>query len=93
MRKRTIAFSESIRALVHVDVEDLRAVLHLLAGDLHRLLVALLLDHLAELRAAGDVGAFADIDEQQLRGDDQRFQAGQAGVAGRGCSSGHHQTL
>src|SRR5690606_23230880 len=62
-----------------------RAVLHLLARDFHRLGVALLLDQLAELRAAGDVGALADVDEQQLRGDDQRLQAGQAGMAGGGA--------
>src|SRR5690606_36691427 len=70
------------QALIHVHVEDLRPVLHLLARDFHRLGVALLLDQLAELRAAGDVGALADVDEQQLRGDDQRFKAGQASMAG-----------
>ncbi|CAD0340739.1 hypothetical protein CFBP8129_27570 [Xanthomonas hortorum pv. gardneri] len=69
------------QALVHVDVEDLRAAGNLLACDFYRFFVALFLDQLAELRAAGDVGALADVDEQQIRGDDQRFQAGQAGIA------------
>src|SRR5690606_23801691 len=32
--------------------------------------------------AAGDVGALADVDEQQVRGDEQRLEAGEAGVAG-----------
>jgi len=56
------------QTLVHVDVEDLGTVGHLLARDLDRFLEAAFLDQLAELRAAGDVGAFADVDEQQLRG-------------------------
>ena len=54
------------QALVHVDVEDLRAVRDLLARDLDRLVVAVFLDQLAELRRAGHVGALADIDEQQF---------------------------
>ncbi len=69
-------------ALVHVDVQDLGAVVDLLARHFDGFLVALFLDQLAELGAAGDVGALADVDEQQLRGDDQRLKAGQAGVAG-----------
>src|SRR5690606_33058783 len=63
------------------DVEDLGAIGNLLARDLDRLVVAVLLDQLLEFRAAGDVGAFADVDEQQLGRDDQRLEAGQAGVA------------
>jgi hypothetical protein len=59
------------QALVHVDVEDLRAAGDLLAGHVHRFFVAAFLDQLAELRAAGDVGALADVDEQQVRRDDQ----------------------
>src|SRR3546814_5151152 len=57
-------------ALVHVDVEDLGTVGDLLARDLDRLVEAILLDQLLELRAAGDVGAFADVDEQQLRSEE-----------------------
>src|SRR5690606_4217796 len=56
--------------------------------------VAVFLDQLLELRAAGDVGALADVDEQQVGGDDQRFQPGQAGMrlrahAACSCASGN----
>ena len=54
-------------ALVHVDVEDLRAALDLLARDHDRLVEAVFQDQLLELRAAGDVGALADVDEVGLR--------------------------
>ena len=74
------------QALVHVDIEDLRAAGDLLACNLDGFFVAIFLDQLLELRTAGDVGTLADVDEQQLRGDDQRFQAGQAGVAGHAPS-------
>ncbi len=50
-------------ALVHVDVDDLGAVLDLLAGDIERGLVVALDDQPAEPCRAGDVGAFADGDE------------------------------
>src|SRR5690606_3068924 len=69
------------QALVHVDVEDLGTAGHLLAGDLDRLVEAVVLDQLLEPGAAGDVGALADVDEVQLRRDHQRLEAGQAGVA------------
>ncbi|MNU89870.1 hypothetical protein D3C71_797220 [compost metagenome] len=82
------------QALVHVDVEDLCATGHLLAGHVHGFFVAFFLDQLAELRAAGDVGALADVDEQQVRRDDQRFQTRQAGVADFSIRFvAHHQTL
>src|SRR5690606_33309911 len=55
-------------ALVHVDVDDLGAVFHLLARDGERRLVVLRLDQLAEFRRAGDVGALADIDEDRKIG-------------------------
>jgi len=42
-------------ALVHADVENVRAVLDLLAGDAYRLFILSLLDELRELRRAGDV--------------------------------------
>ena len=69
------------QALVHVDVEDLRAVGDLLARDFDGFVVAIVLDELFELRRTCDVGALADVDEQQFRRDDQRFEAGQARVA------------
>ncbi len=46
-----MAFSESSIALVHVDVDDLRAVLDLLPGDRQRPLVIARQDELGELRA------------------------------------------
>ena len=55
------------QTLVHVDVDDLRAVGDLLARDFDRFVVAVVLDQFLELRRTGDVGAFADIDEQQIR--------------------------
>jgi hypothetical protein len=63
--------------LVHVDVDDLRAVLHLLARDADRLLVLLVQDHPREGLRAGDVGALADVDEQRIVGDGDRLEAGQ----------------
>jgi hypothetical protein len=55
------------QALVHVDVDDLRAVLDLLARDVDaRRVVVAGGDQLAELRRAGDVGALADIDERDV---------------------------
>ena len=53
-------------ALVHVDVDDLRAARHLLARDVQRRRVVAGLDQLAELGGAGDVGALADVDEQAV---------------------------
>ena len=46
-RKRTMAASESSMAFVHVDVDDLRAVLDLLARDLERGFVSRRQDQLA----------------------------------------------
>ena len=71
------------QALVHVDVDHLRAVLDLLAGHRDGFVVAAFQDQFLELRATGDVGALADVDEVGLRGDQQRFQPGQAGMAGQ----------
>ena len=51
------------QALVHVDVDDVGAVLHLLARHGQRGVVIARLDQLAEFGRAGDVGALADIDE------------------------------
>ncbi len=54
------------QAFVHVDVDDLRAVLDLVAGDLQRSGIVAGLDQLAETRGARDVGAFADVDERDV---------------------------
>src|SRR3546814_12680341 len=66
---------------VHVDVEHLGAAFDLLPGNGHRLVVAVLQDQLLELLGAGDVGAFADVDEVAFGRDLQRLQAAEAGLA------------
>ena len=63
--------------LVHVDVNDLRAVLDLLAGNVECGVVVAGLDQPLEHRRTGDVGALADVDEQRVRADVQRLQPGQ----------------
>ena len=65
-------------ALVHVDVDDLGAVLHLLERHRQRPGVVVRGDELAELRGAGDVGALADVDEQRARPDVERLETRQA---------------
>ena len=74
-------------ALVHVDVDHLCAVFHLLAGHVEGGAVVAGQDELGEAARAGDVGALADVDEVRLRGDDQRLQAAEAGV-GRQAGDG-----
>jgi len=64
--------------LVHVDVDDLRAVFHLLACDGQRVVEAAFENHLREGARAGDVGAFADVDEQRLCTDVAGFETGKA---------------
>ena len=63
--------------LVHVDVDDLCAVLHLLAGHRERLLELAVQDQPGEGLGAGDVGALADVDEQGPVVDGHRLEAGQ----------------
>jgi hypothetical protein len=46
---------------VHVDVDDLRAILDLVAGDLDRSGIVARHDQLLELGRAGDIGPLADI--------------------------------
>src|SRR5690606_28260493 len=70
------------QALVHVDVEHLRAALDLLSCDDDRLVIAVVLDQFAELRTASDVGALADVDEVGFGGDRQRFETAETGLAG-----------
>ena len=50
--------------IVHVDVDDLGAVFDLLAGDGQGFVEARFADQAGKGLRAGDVGAFADIDEQ-----------------------------
>ena len=63
LRYSTIAFFEVDQALIHVDVDDLRAVLDLVARHVERSGVVAGRDQLPEFGRAGDVGALADIDE------------------------------
>ena len=55
--------------LVHVDVDDLRAVFDLLARDGERLLELAVEDQTRERFRSGDVGALADVDEQAALAD------------------------
>ena len=52
--------------LVHVDVDDLRAVFHLLTRNGQGLLVLAVQDHAGKGLGASDVGALADVDEGGL---------------------------
>ena len=72
--------------LVDVDVDDVGAVLDLLPGDAHGLLVAVLLDEPGERPRAGDVGPFADDGEAAFRPDLQHLEPGITGPrrGGRG---------
>ena len=65
------------QALVHVHVDDLGAVLDLVAGDGERGRIIAGGDELAETRRAGDVGALADIHERDLRRQRERFEPGE----------------
>jgi hypothetical protein len=65
-------------ALVHVDVDDLRAVLDLRARDVQRRVVVTGEDQLLEARRAGDVAALADVHEQAVAADLEGLEAGQA---------------
>ena len=65
------------QSLVHVDVDDLRAVFDLVARDLQGCGVIARGDQLAEFRRARDVGAFADIHERDSRRQFERFEARQ----------------
>ncbi len=64
--------------LVHVDVDDLRAILDLLAGHRQRLVELAVQDHAREGLGAGHVGALADVDEQRVVVNGERLEAGQA---------------
>ncbi len=64
-------------ALVHVHVDDLRAVLHLLARDGQRRRVVVGLDELAELGRARDVGALAHVHEADVVREIERLEPGE----------------
>ena len=67
-------------AFVHADVDDVGAVLYLLAGDGDGFFEFAFLDELGEFGRAGDVGALADHDED-------------AGLLGEGLRSGEAERL
>ena len=66
--------------LVHVDVDHLRAGHHLLASDVDGGGVIARLDELAELGRSRDVGPLADVDEQRLSADSERFKPGESAL-------------
>ena len=82
-RKRRHRGDRVEHPLVHVDVEDVRAPLDLLARDGERPLVVARRDELRELRRAGDVRPLADDDEVRVGADRERLEAGEAGRAAR----------
>ena len=64
--------------LIHVDIDNLRAAFDLLTGNVQRFAVLLFFDQALKFRRAGDVGTFADVNEQAVVADVQRLQAGEA---------------
>ncbi len=71
------------------DVDDLRAALHLGAGDLRRVLELPRDDELLELLAADDVGALADDDGAHLLAHLQEVHAGERGARRRHLAARH----
>ena len=63
--------------LVHVDVDDLRAIRDLIARDDERARIVAGGDELAELGRAGDIGALADVDERNVARERERLEAGE----------------
>ena len=62
--------------LIHVDIDDLRAILHLVAGDAQRLGIIVPQDEAGKRLRAGDVGSLAHIHEQRIIANAERFQSG-----------------
>ena len=90
------------QALVHVDVDDLRAVLDLVARHLQARGVIARGDQLAEFRRARDVGALADIDEGdrgrqferlEAREPQARFDRGNGARLVRGDGGGNRRDM
>ena len=63
------------QAFVHVDVDDLRAVGHLVARDIERGRIVAGGDQLAEFRRARDIGALAHVHEGNGLGQRKGFEA------------------
>ncbi len=64
--------------LIHVDINNLRAALNLLAGNVQRFAVFLFFDQALELRGAGHVGTFTHVHKQAVIADVQRLKSGQS---------------
>ena len=71
--------------VVHVDVDDLRPVFHLLAGNLQGFFVFLLVNQAEELARAGHVAAFAHVDKVAFGADFQQVEAGEPQGSGLRC--------
>ena len=85
-KKRVIASGRIEHGLVHVDVDDLRAVFDLLARHADSLLELVVQDQPRERLRSGHVRALADIDEQAVIADLHWLQARQ--LEGAGEASG-----
>ena len=68
---------------IHVDIDDLRAVLNLLQRHRERLLEIALLDQLREPQRAGHICPFSDIHKQRLRSNIIGFEPSQPERHGR----------
>ncbi|SSW84821.1 Uncharacterised protein [Klebsiella pneumoniae] len=55
--------------LIHVDIDNLRAALHLLTGNVQRFAVLLFFDQTLELRGAGDVCTLTHVHKQAVVAD------------------------
>ena len=66
--------------VIHVDVDDLRAVFDLAAGDMHGRLVIAVSDKIQELLRTRDVGALPDVHEIGVLRDDQRIKSAQTEI-------------
>ena len=64
--------------LIHVDIDNLRAALHLLTGNIQRFAVLLFFDQTLELRGAGNVSTLTHVHKQAVVADGQRLKAGKA---------------
>ena len=63
LRKVTIAFFGVEHAFIHIDINDLRAILNLISSYVQRRVVVVFQNQAFEFGRARDVTAFADIDE------------------------------
>ena len=76
-------------ALIHADVEDIGAVLHLLPRDADRFFVFAFFDQLGELGRTGHIGPLADhdVDARLLS---ERLRSGQTQRLASRCSARAH---